>query len=140
MGGPIICQCSLAAGAMRHPIDLSRVFTTRLLVAIDAEVFHEGAWQMLDVHAAGDGSSENLAAWCWVHGNDVRVVAVNLGETASQGLVQLSNDVRADRWSTLVFEDQLSGERYPWTREALHQGLYVRLERGAAHIFCVVSP
>jgi len=115
-------------------------FYERLLAAIDAEVFHEGAWQMLDVHAAGDGSSENLAAWCWVHGSEVRVVVVNLGPTESQGLVQLSHDLQADRSTTLVFEDQLTGERYPWTQEALHQGLYVRLERGAAHVFKVGPP
>jgi hypothetical protein len=114
-------------------------FYGRLLAAIDADVFHEGTWQMLDVHAAGDVSFENLAAWCWVLGSDVRVVTVNLGQTASQGLVQLSRDMRADHSGTFVFEDQLSGERYPWTREALHQGLYVKLERGAAHVFKVVG-
>jgi hypothetical protein len=33
----------------------------------------------------------------------------------------------------------LSGNRYPWTRDALASsgGLYVRLERGEAHIFAV---
>jgi hypothetical protein len=67
------------------------------------------------------------------------VVAVNLGPAASQGLVQLPHGVQPDR-SELVFEDQLSGERYPWTREALHQGLYVKLERGAAHVFKVGPP
>ena len=115
-------------------------FYDRLLAAIDAEVFHQGAWQMLDVHAAGDGSSENLAAWSWVHGTDVRVVVVNLGPTQSQGLVQLSHALQPDHSSTLVFDDQLTGERYPWTRQALHQGLYVRLERGAAHLFKVGPP
>jgi hypothetical protein len=39
-----------------------------------------------------------------------------------------------------VFEDQLDGYQYPWSRNALNQsGLYVKLDKGAAHVFRILT-
>ncbi|MFN2507140.1 MAG: hypothetical protein ABR589_00010 [Chthoniobacterales bacterium] len=35
------------------------------------------------------------------------------------------------------FRDQLSGQSYHWKREALDNGLYVRMGGGDAHLFLV---
>jgi hypothetical protein len=117
-----------------------RHFYEAFLSAIDHDVFHAGEWQLLDVHPAGDTSSDDLLAWQWVHEPELRVIVINLGEDAAQGFVPLGNlpgDLRDDH---ILFEDQLDGRLYPWSRRAIGQnGLYVRLKKGAAHIFRVVS-
>jgi hypothetical protein len=111
-------------------------FYERLLIAVDADVFHDGAWRMLDVAPAGDDSSRNLVAWEWSLRNDRRIVVINLGNSAVQGLVPCTSSLPPGD-DDVVFDDQLTGARYPWAREALVDGLYVRLDRGDAHVFAV---
>jgi hypothetical protein len=115
-------------------------FYERLLATTNEDVFHEGEWRLLDVDSAGDGSNDDLVAWQWLRGGDLRIVAVNLGQGVAQGRVRCSRELPGDpRDDTVVFEDQLDGRSYPWSRSAVTQnGLYVRLEKGAAHIFKVV--
>ena len=114
-----------------------RGFYEKLLAAIKDEVFHAGRWRLLDVHPAGDGSSDDLLAWRWARDGELRIVAVNLGGGTAQGLLQLSSELTGGRRDgDIVFEDQLDGHRYPWSRNTLNNGgLYVKLEKGAAHIF-----
>jgi hypothetical protein len=122
--------------------DLQR-FYERLLGAVKDDVFHDGEWRLLDVHPAGDGSSGDLLAWQWLRSSEIgggmRIVAVNLGRGTAQGLVQLPSEVPGDpRDEAIVFEDQLDGQQYRWSRNALgRSGLYVKLEKGAAHILRV---
>ena len=63
-----------------------------------------------------------------------------LAAAPREGLVQLSSDLPGDRRDgTVLFEDQLDGQQYPWSRHALNEsGLYVKLDKGAAHIFKIV--
>ena len=70
----------------------------------------------------------------------MRIVAVNLGGGAAQGLVRLSSELPGDPANDgIVFEDQLNGQRYSWSRNALRRtGLYVKLEKGASHVFRIV--
>jgi hypothetical protein len=123
--------------------DLQR-FYERLLGAVKDDVFHSGEWRLLEVHPAGDGSTSDLLAWQWLGDGDIRgelrIVVVNLGGGTAQGQVQLSSEVPGDpRDDAIVFEDQLDGRQYPWSRSALNQsGLYVKLEKGAAHILRVL--
>jgi len=116
-----------------------RRFYERLLAAADDDVFHSGEWRLLEVQSAGDGSSGDLAAWRWVQGRELRIVVVNLGGDTAKGLVQLSAELHDIPGGEFLFEDQLNGQGYPWTRDALHAGLYVKLDRGAAHIFKVTG-
>jgi hypothetical protein len=120
--------------------DLLR-FYARLLSTVNDDVFHEGEWRLLDLHPAGDGSSSDLLAWQWLRAGEMRLVVVNLGEGTAQGFVQLSFEVAGDpKDGAIAFEDQLDGERYTWPRRALDEsGLYVKLERGAAHIFRILN-
>jgi hypothetical protein len=115
-----------------------RAFYHRLLAVTGAETFHEGEWRMVEIAPAGDETHANLQAWRWKRGDDLRVVAVNLGGGTAQGHLRLNGDLSTSI-EIFTFEDLLSGNRYPWTRDALASsgGLYVRLERGEAHIFAV---
>jgi len=111
-------------------------FYERLLILLNADVFHDGSWRMLDITPAGDESFDHLVAWEWSLRTDRRIVVVNLGETSAQGLVQCGDGLPPGE-GNLVFDDQLNGAQYPWAREALHDGLYVRLDEGGAHVFAV---
>jgi hypothetical protein len=119
--------------------DLGR-FYEQLLAAADDDLLHSGEWRLLDVHPAGDGSSADLVAWRWVGEEGIRIVAVNLGGRSAQGLVQISAELPGHPdGDTVVFEDQLDGRQYPWSRKAIAEnGLYVKLGKGAAHILRVV--
>ena len=116
-------------------------FYDRLLKAVVDDVFHAGEWRLLDVHPAGDGSSDDLLAWRWTRDDELRIVVVNLGGNTAQGLVRLSSELSGEpRDDAVLFEDQLDGQRYPWSRNAVNQnGLYVKLDKGAAHILRVVT-
>jgi hypothetical protein len=125
-----------------EPVDAAlQSFYRRLLEAADASPFHDGAWRLLGVRPAGDDSHENLAAWRWLDERGaLRIVAVNLGAGPAQGHVELIADLPAAS-VTLTFEDLLDGQRYRWERRTLDAegGLFVRLERGAAHILALAD-
>ena len=115
-------------------------FYRKLLAAAKEDVFHAGEWRLLNVLPEGDGSSNDLLAWRWVREGELRVVVVNLGGGTAQGLVQLLTELPGNpQDGAVLFEDQLDGHQYPWSRDALGQsGLYVRLDKGAAHIFRII--
>jgi glycosidase len=105
----------------------------RLLAAADENVFHDGDWTLLDVTRADDDSYADILAWRWRHGENIALVAVNLGGNIAHGHVAPGDLPDGGAWN---FEDRLTGARYRWTREALTAtGLYVRLEGGRAHVF-----
>jgi hypothetical protein len=118
-----------------------RRFYGRLLAVVNDGVFHEGDWQLLAVKPAGDDSHADLVAWRWVLRESLRVVVVNLGDRTAQGLVPLSDELGALTSSEIVvFDDLLNQREYSWARAALDaHGLYVRLEKTAAHVFRVVT-
>jgi hypothetical protein len=126
-----------------EPVDEALLsFYRGLLAVVDSAPFHEGEWRLLDVLPAGDDSHENLVAWRWrgdhrAAAPPLQIVVVNLGDGAAQGHVALTGDLPPG--DTLTFEDRLDGQRYPWPRATLDAdgGLYVRLERGGAHVFAV---
>ena len=116
-----------------EPVDPAlRALYTRLLGTTAGRLFHEGSWSMLPLEPAGDESFERILAWRWRDGDELAVVTVNLGDEA-HAHVRLDWMPRGEAWD---FEDQLTGERYRWSRTALEAtGLYVRLPRGGAHVF-----
>ena len=112
----------------------------RVLDTTRDDLFHSGNWSMLPVSPAGDGSFHNLIAFRWRMGDRLAVVVVNVTSWSAQGHVRLDGDCGLDDVdaNTYVFEDRLTGARYPWTRSALADtGLYVRLDGGDAHLMVV---
>ena len=79
---------------------------------------------MLDIRSAGDDSYADLVAYEWQLGSDRAVIAANIAGREAQGLLQLSP--LADG-AAFDFVDQLTDNRYRWTREDVTGGLYVRL-------------
>ena len=106
----------------------------RLLRAIDAPIFHEGAWSLLEVRSAGDWTNTNLIATAWRQGHDLAVTAANITTHDAQGLVVIG-DLPAGEAFTV--RDHLSEGAWTWSRQDLAKGLYVRLRSGDAHIFDV---
>lgn len=112
--------------------DIARMYE-RLLGVADEDLFHMGAWALLETAPAGNASHVNLVAWTWRRDAEVAVVTVNLGREVAEGHVVLGVLPAGVAWD---FEDRLTGTRYRWTRTALEAGgLYVRLEGGGAHVF-----
>src|SRR5215204_2010666 len=78
-----------AGASRRAPVQLGRWpddpdrpdvsgFYARLLTAIDAPLFHDGAWSVLEVRGAGDNSHGDIVASAWRTGNRLAVVAGNI--------------------------------------------------------------
>ena len=110
----------------------------RLLQLAGADVFHRGAWQLLEIQPEhpDDASSQNLAAWQWKLDADLRIIVVNLGVAVSQGRVICRDAGTAD----LTLNDDLNSAAYLRNgAEMADPGLYVRLQGYAAHVFRVTS-
>ncbi|HEX6462930.1 MAG TPA: alpha-amylase family glycosyl hydrolase [Vicinamibacterales bacterium] len=105
---------------------------TRLLAAIDKPLFHAGDWRLLDVRSAADGTFTDLIASRWRKGGDCAIVVVNISDHDAQGLVDVLDLPEGDAFHLV---DQLADRAYPWSRENLLKGLYVRLGSGDAHVF-----
>ncbi len=122
----------------RWPADPDRAdirdLYARLLRTINAPLFHDGSWRLLDVGAAADATNDDLIACSWRRGNEMAVIAANITGHEAQGLVQIGDLTAADRF---VLEDQLAPRSYPCTRADLANGLFVRLPSGDAHLFLV---
>jgi glycosidase len=108
----------------------------RLMTAIDAPLFHDGEWTLLEVDGAGDTTNSDLIAFAWRKGTDMAIVTANVSGQDAQGLVRVDDLPNGD---TFELQDQLADQRYRWTRGDLEHGLYVRLTSGDAHVFLVKS-
>jgi len=105
----------------------------RLLRCSDAEVFHAGEWQLLEVQPAGDDTFHDLIAYSWHHQSDNRLIVVNLGGRTAQGTVRKA---AAGTSRNCLFCDELSGNEYLWERTELDSnGLYVKLGPYQVHAF-----
>jgi hypothetical protein len=132
------------AGAASHaPVQLGRWpadpdrpdirdFYERLLETIDGRLFHDGAWSLLEVRSAGDGSNGDLLASAWRNGDGLAVVVANLTGHDAQGFVAVGDLPPGGRFE---LTDRVSERRCEWSRAELAGGLYVRLGAGDAHLF-----
>ena len=112
----------------------------RMLRIAGEDVFHHGRWRLLEVHAAGDSSHENLIAYQWRSSTAWKIIVVNLDAAAAHGRVRVQDDgvMGLGVASAYVFSDQLNDQVYERPREHLMQeGLAVRLDGFGAHIFAV---
>jgi hypothetical protein len=128
----VVCDQPTASGDARI-VEAYR----RLLDIVDAPVFHEGDWRLCEI-TTGDGASQELIAWRWRAGGELRLVVVCLGSHTAHGHVDVASELPAGE--AFVFEDLLDGRRYPRSRADLAAGgLYVRLDAGRAHIFKILA-
>jgi len=105
----------------------------RMLRCADAEVFHDGDCQFLEVQPAGDDTFHDLVAYSWHHESDNRLMVVNLGNRTAQGKVRNAAVGTSPR---CLCRDALSGNEYAWDRAELDtNGMYVKLGPYQAHAF-----
>ena len=118
-------------------LEVSKLYA-KLLKISSHEVFHQQDWKLLDASANGDASYRNLVAYRWQSGQDVRLVVVNLGDTASQGRIYLGAPLDASR--RYLFSDLLNDKDYEREgKDLAGNGLFVRLEPYRAHVFAISS-
>jgi len=134
---------------IRLPVQLGRevdepvnetisLFYERLLHAVNADVFHDGDWASCQVDAV-DGSQENLLAWRWRHGNDLRLVVVNLGRDDAQGRISLADELQRTG-DQVVSVELLDDQRQIWSRaELMSDGLLVQIPVGGARVFALTT-
>lgn len=129
---------TLRTAANAPPDPVSKAFFEKILRIAREDVFHEGQWNLLEVHSEGEPTSENLVVYEWRSEKTWKVIAVNLAGNVSQGRVRLGD--RASPARQYVFYDQLNEVRYPRSGDELHTiGLFIRLEGYQAHLFDVTS-
>lgn len=139
----------LEGRSIRTPVQLGRwaeepvnrallTMYERLLRVTSDPLFHDGEWTLLEITSAGDNSFGDLIAYRWRFGGRLALIVSNLGPHQASGHVQ----ARAELPSAAEFDfaDVLTGAKYRWTRRSLDvRGLFVRLGRGAAHVFLVTA-
>jgi Alpha amylase, catalytic domain len=119
-----------------EPVDQGlRAFYEKLLAAIHAPIFHDGAWKLSGCSGWPDNQScRNLVAWSWVKDNDRRLIVVNRSEGAVQSRVQVPwEEVRGATWH---LTDVFSG----WNcdrngDEMVAAGLYIELAAWSFYFF-----
>ncbi len=119
-----------------EPVDQQlRAFYEKLLAALHAPVFHDGAWKLCECSGWPDNQScQNLVAWSWVKDSDRRLIVVNLSQGAAQGRVHVPwEEVRGAAWH---LTDVLSG----WScdrdgEEMATDGLYIELAAWSFYFF-----
>lgn len=119
-----------------EPVDpVIRDMYERLLGATSADLFHTGAWSLLEVCEAGDDSYRNLIAYGWREREDAAIVVVNLGRGQSKGYVAV-NDPGGE---AIAFDDVSVNPPRRWASDPRPVGrLYARVEGGHGHVLIKV--
>lgn len=133
-----VSHVSMHVGRRRQepPVAAIASFYERLLAVLRRDEPHAGAFVLHACRPAWDGNSSfsELVAFSWTHAGAKLLVAVNLADRASQGLVELGWADRAG--DVVVLADTLSQARYErHGRELLDRGLYLDMPAWAYHVF-----
>jgi hypothetical protein len=119
-----------------EPADLGlRAFYEKLLAAIQAPIFHEGAWTLCGCSGWPDNQSwQNLVAWGWVKDDDRRLIVVNLSQATAQGRVQVPwEEIRGAAWHLTDVFSGWSADR--GGDEMVAAGLYIELQAWSLYFF-----
>ncbi|HXQ24985.1 MAG TPA: alpha-amylase family glycosyl hydrolase [Candidatus Acidoferrales bacterium] len=122
--------------AAEPPDPASAAFFEKILRITEADVFHNGRWNLLPVNPEGDDTSSHFVIYEWRSEKSWKVISVNLAGSASQGRVQFGD--RPLPAKEYAFYDELNDVRYVRSADELHSpGLFVRREAFEAHLFDV---
>ena len=148
-GMPFFFDGQLEGRRVKPPVQLGRwpdeptnegvrTLYQRVLDFAADDLFDQGEWRTPAISHAGDDSHHQIVAIGWKFGDRYALTVANVGGGSAQAHVDVVGDLPGG--NLYDFEDRLTGNAYPWTRESLQQrGLYVRLDPGAAHLFKVTS-
>lgn len=121
-----------------HPL-LDEFYHT-LLEETDNEVYKHGTWTLFQCYAACQTcpGAENLIAYGWRHGDDYRLIVINMANSSSLGIVNLNSWSNVLRGHTWQLYDVLS---HDYQEEAgvrlANEGLRVDLDAYQSHIYHV---
>jgi hypothetical protein len=109
-------------------------FYALLLPVINEEIYHSGAWRLKEVFPHTDDTSDNLIAYLWKSGGELRLTIVNLSRETSCGRVCFQDDVdeEIDYRLAEVFSGRSSREN---GQIMAHPGLIFELTGGQARIY-----
>lgn len=113
-------------------------FYMRLLTETRHPIYQNGKWRLFNPFPAwhGNHTYDNLAAFGWNQDqSDYRLVVVNLSNSQSQALINLSpwHGIGGHNWA---LDDRLNGHTYTRNGDSMvHPGLYIDLKPYEAHIF-----
>lgn len=134
------CRVKLPVQLGRRPVEEAvpglADFYRRLLAAIRHPVFHDGHWRLVDPREGrpGDDSHRHVVAHRWGHGDDARLVVVNLSSEAARCRLPFDDAGLAGRgWR---FRDLLGGAE--WSQggdELAHAGLFLDMPGHGHHVF-----
>lgn len=142
-GKKIHLPIQLRRAADETPNAHVQLLYAKLLSITRDDVFHAGAWSLLEPRAAGDTSFRNLIAYQWKNsqgkrGQAGRVVAVNLSPAPARA--NLPIEAAFDEARAYHFHDLLNEKSYKWRGEDLNRsGLFVSLDGFQSHIFEILS-
>lgn len=127
---------TLRNGADQPTDPASAAFFEKILQITKGDVFHQGAWNLLQVSPEGDATSGNLIVYEWRSEKSWKIVSANLAGYASQGRVHFGDYPFTAK--EYVFYDELHDVRYVRSGDELRSlGLFVRREGFDAHLFDV---
>lgn len=110
-------------------------FYNKLFQITKSKIFKNGDWKFLETFAVNDNdrSYENLLAWQWRLGNEVRIVIVNYNNFTSR--CRLRFDINAGV-EEIILTDLLNDTDYKRSKkEIIEKGLFVELKSFYSHIF-----
>jgi glycosidase len=123
----------------REPVEKKdekvKEFYDKLLYITKSEIFKNGDWKILEPFAGGDNddSYQNLLAWQWRLGNEVRLVIVNYNNSTSRCRLKFDLDISNEE---VVLSDILNETEYKRSKkEIIEKGLFVELKSFNSHIF-----
>lgn len=110
----------------------------RNLFSITKElVFKNGSWKILEASpvADSDQSNDNLLAWEWRSGKELRVVIVNYNNSTSRCRLKFNIESKSD---DIMLNDLLNHTSYKRSvKEIADKGLFVELKSFNSHIFSI---
>ncbi len=123
----------------REPVEKKdekvKEFYDKLLYITKSEIFKNGDWKILEPFAVGDNddSYQNLLAWQWRLGNEVRLVIVNYNNSTSRCRLKFDLNISNEE---VVLSDILNETEYKRSKkEIIEKGLFVELKSFNSHIF-----
>ncbi|MBP8794106.1 MAG: hypothetical protein KBH29_13095 [Lutibacter sp.] len=110
-------------------------FYRNLFRITKADIFRNGTWKLLETSPVADSdlSYENLLAWEWRLGNELRIVVVNYYHSTSRCRLKFNIQSKSD---DIVLTDLLNNVTYKRSvKEISEKGLFVELKTFNSHIF-----
>jgi len=112
-------------------------FYRNLFRITKADIFRNGTWKLLETSpvADSDSSYDNLLAWEWRLGSELRIVIVNYNTSTSRCRLRFNIQSASD---DIVLTDLLNNVTYNRSvNEISEKGLFVELKSFNSHIFSV---